>query len=128
MAPHIVVEDISIKSISQAREAFIDGDLRDRLARYHQDVDGAFWQWNDIWLDPAFRSFDIRDDCRRIQAPVLAIQGSDDPYGTLAQIDGIDLPADQITRIVLPDCGHSPHRDQVSLSTTLITDFLAALV
>jgi len=127
MAPHIVVEDMSIRSISQARDAYIGGDLRHRLARYHQDVDGAFWQWNDIWLDPAFRDFDIREDCRRITAPVLAIQGSDDPYGTLAQIDGINLPAGQITRAELSGCGHSPHRDQASQTTTLITDFLAPL-
>ena len=127
MAPHTVVEDISIRSITHARDAYDGGDLRKRLARYHQDVDGAFWQWNDIWLDPAFRNFDIRDDCRRIRAPVLAIQGADDPYGTLAQIDGIDLPATRITRVVLSACGHSPHRDQASQTTTLITDFLTAL-
>jgi pimeloyl-ACP methyl ester carboxylesterase len=89
MAPHVIVEDVSVASIAQAREAFEQGGLRERLARYHADVDGAFWQWNDIWLDPAFRAFDIRAECRRITAPVLAIQGEHDPYGTLAQIDEI---------------------------------------
>ncbi|MCB2027300.1 MAG: alpha/beta hydrolase, partial [Rhodoferax sp.] len=93
-------------------------------ARYHQHVDCAFWQWNDIWLDPAFRDFDIRADCRAITAPVLAIQGQDDPYGSLAQIDEIALPATQITRIVLPDCGHSPHRDQPEEVNRYIDDFL----
>lgn len=127
MAPHIVVEDISIRSIAQAREAFENGDLRQRLARYHQDVDGAFWQWNDIWLAPAFRSFDIRAECRTIAAPVLAIQGEDDPYGSLAQIDGIDLPASRIERRVLPGCGHSPHRDQREAVLRDITTFLAGL-
>lgn len=124
MAPHVIVEDVSIRSITQARAAFTDGDLRQRLARYHQHVDCAFWQWNDIWLDPAFRDFDIRADCRAITAPVLAIQGQDDPYGSLAQIDEIALPATQITRIVLPDCGHSPHRDQPEEVNRYIDDFL----
>ncbi len=125
MAPHTIVEDESVRSITQARQAYESGDLRQRLARYHRDVDCAFWQWNDIWLDPAFRAFDIRADCRAIADPVLAIQGRNDPYGTLAQIDGIDLPAHQITRIVLPDCGHSPHRDQAEAVTQHISAFLA---
>jgi len=125
MAPHIVVEALSIRSITQARDAFETGDLRQRLARYHQDVDGAFWQWNDIWLASEFRDFDIRAECRSIAAPVLAIQGADDPYGTLAQIEGIGLPAVQIERRVLPDCGHSPHRDQSEAVAREITAFLA---
>ncbi|MEO8542032.1 MAG: alpha/beta hydrolase [Burkholderiaceae bacterium] len=127
MAPHVIVEDVSVSSITQAREAFEHGDLRQRLARYHRDVDGAFWQWNDIWLSPAFRDFDIRQECQNIGAPVLAIQGMDDPYGTLAQINGIDLPAPQIRREVLAQCGHSPHRDQPDKTNALIADFLAPL-
>ncbi len=127
MAPHVMVEDVSIQSIRQARQAFENGDLRARLARYHADVDGAFWQWNDVWLNPAYRHFDIRAECRRIAAPVLAIQGDQDPYGTLAQIDEIVLPAQQLTRVVLEDCGHSPHRDQTALTTRCVADFLASL-
>jgi pimeloyl-ACP methyl ester carboxylesterase len=127
MAPHTIVEDVSVHSITQARDAFLTGELRQRLARYHQDVDCAFWQWNDIWLDPAFRSFDIREDCRHIAAPVLAIQGADDPYGTLAQIDGIDLPDTRITHLVLPECGHSPHRDQREAVTRHIAAFAQSL-
>ena len=127
MAPHVMVEDLSIQSIAQVRVAFETGDLRQRLARYHAAVDCAFWQWNDIWLDPAFRSFDIREDCRRIAAPVLAIQGADDPYGTLAQIGQIDLPASRITRALLERCAHSPQRDQPDHATQLIADFLAPL-
>lgn len=124
MAPHTTVESESIRSIAQAREAFTTGDLRQRLARYHQHVDCAFWQWNDIWLDPAFRDFDIRAACSNITAPVLAIQGEDDPYGTLAQINDIDLPPTQIRRLVLPDCGHSPHRDQTEAVNRRIGSFL----
>lgn len=126
MAPHIIVEDLSIRSITEAREAFVHGDLRPRLARYHRDVDGAFWQWNDIWLDPAFRRFDIRAECRNISAPVLALQGAEDPYGTLEQINGIALPVQQIRREVLAQCGHSPHRDQSDQATGLIAEFLAS--
>ena len=86
----------------------------------------AFWQWNDIWLDPAFRSFDIRADCRRIHAPVLAMQGADDAYGTLRQIEEIE-PAGTIERVVLPECGHSPHKDQPELSKGRIANFLRTL-
>jgi pimeloyl-ACP methyl ester carboxylesterase len=123
MAPHVIVEDVSVQSIEQAREAYEKTDLRSRLARYHADVDTAFWQWNDIWLDPAFRSFDIRAECRRIQAPVLAIQGEDDAYGTLRQIQDIH-PAGTIAREVLPRCGHSPHKDQPDATLQLIARFL----
>jgi pimeloyl-ACP methyl ester carboxylesterase len=125
MAPHVMVEDVSIQSIQEARQLFETGDLRARLARYHADVDGAFWQWNDAWLNPAFRHFDIRAECRHIAAPVLAIQGDQDPYGTLAQIDEIALPADQLTRVVLAGCGHSPHRDQTARTTRCVAEFLA---
>ena len=127
MAPHVIVEDKSVQSIEEAREAFRAGPLRERLARYHRDVDVAFWQWNDIWLDPAFRAFDIRPDCRRIEAPVLAIQGEDDPYGTLRQIDEIAPTRGPFERRVLARCGHSPHRDQPDLTREAIVRFLAPL-
>jgi pimeloyl-ACP methyl ester carboxylesterase len=89
-------------------------------------VDTAFWQWNDIWLDPAFRSFDIRSECRRIQAPVLAIQGADDPYGTLRQIEEI-VPQGPIRREVLANCGHSPHKDQPEATQAAIVRFLSSI-
>ena len=127
MAPHVMVEDLSIASIAAAREAYLHGDLRHRLARYHADVDGAFWQWNDIWLSPEFRAFDIRADCTRITAPILAIQGRDDPYGTLAQIDQIDPRAGRVERVVLSGCGHSPHRDAPQETLQSIGAFLAPL-
>lgn len=130
MAPHVVVEDISVQSIAQAKHAYEKGDLRQRLARYHADVDCAFWQWNDIWLSDGFRSFDIREDCRRITAPVLAIQGVDDPYGTMAQIEQIHPDPARghgITLQKLQQCGHSPHRDQTALTTRLIQQFLGSL-
>ncbi|MBX3588190.1 MAG: alpha/beta hydrolase [Ramlibacter sp.] len=127
MAPHVIVEDVSVRSIEQARDAFESGGLRERLARYHADVDGAFWQWNDIWLSPAFRSFDIREDCRRISAPVLALQGEDDVYGTLRQIEEIAPTSGPFRMEVIAACGHSPHRDQPALTTRLVAQFLAGL-
>ena len=127
MAPHVIVEDLSVRSIAEARTAYQAGDLRERLARHHADVDGAFWQWNDIWLSPAFRNFDIRPECRRIEAPVLAIQGEDDPYGTLRQIEGIAPTRGPLFTQVLARCGHSPHRDQPDASRARVVEFLAPL-
>lgn len=124
MAPHVMVEDMSIRAIEQARDAFVHGQLRARLARYHRAVDCAFWQWNDAWLNPAFRGFDIRAQCQTITAPLLAIQGMDDPYGSMRQIDEIIPLNGTIQRERLADCGHSPHRDQAAACITLIADFL----
>jgi pimeloyl-ACP methyl ester carboxylesterase len=126
MAPHVIVEDVSVRSIEEARTAYETTDLRSRLSRYHDDVDVAFWQWNDIWLSPEFREFDIRAECRRIHAPVLAIQGADDVYGTLRQIEEI-VPAGPVQRAVLPACGHSPHKDQPELTQEKIVQFLKPL-
>lgn len=123
MAPHVMVEPISIASIQAAKRAYEQGDLRERLVRFHRDVDGAFWQWCDVWLSAAFARFDIRALCRQITAPVLAIQGRDDAYGTLAQIEHIE-PVGPIERLVLSDCGHSPHRDQRDAVTQAISRFL----
>ena len=125
MAPHVVVEDVSVRSIEQAREAYLAGGLRERLARYHADVDVAFWQWNDVWLSAVFRDFDIRPDCRRITAPLLALQGVDDPYGTMRQVEEIAPTAGRFELEAVPACGHSPHRDQPEQVTARIVRFLA---
>jgi pimeloyl-ACP methyl ester carboxylesterase len=127
MAPHVIVEDMSVQAIAQARDAYTGGGLRERLARYHADVDGAFWQWNDIWLSPAFRSFDIRAECRHISAPVLAIQGLEDPYGSLRQIEEIAPTLGPLEMEQIPGCGHSPHKDQPERTTARIASFLAPL-
>ena len=127
MAPHLMVEDVSVRSIEQARQAYQHGPLRQRLARFHADVDGAFWQWNDIWLSPAFRAFDIRDECRAITAPLLAIQGLDDEYGTLAQIHDLQRAAPHARLLEVPACGHSPHRDQPSAVNAAIAAFLDSI-
>lgn len=112
VAPHIFVEEVSVASIRQAREAYLSTDMRARLARYHADPDSAFWGWNDIWLDPAFRAWNIEQELANIACPVLAVQGEDDEYGTLEQIRGIRRKAPRTRLVILPGCGHSPHRDQ----------------
>ena len=112
LAPHIMVEDLSVTSIAKAREAYLSTDLKARLARYHDDPDSAFWGWNDIWLHPPFRQWSIEHELSTITCPVLAVQGLDDEYGTLAQIRGIAERAPRTRLLELPGCGHSPHRDQ----------------
>ena len=123
MAPHILVEDISLRSIAQARDAYLHGGLRERLERHHADPDSAFWGWNQAWLAPAFAQWSIEAELGRITAPVLAIQGLSDEYGTLEQIRGIARRTAHAELLELPDCGHSPHRDQPQALITAITQF-----
>lgn len=129
MAPHFFVEDISLLSIAEARAAYETGDLRSRLERHHgANVDGAFWGWNRIWLDPAFRDWDIQAPLRTIEVPTLLIQGSDDEYGTLAQFEAArSAIAASLTAVVLPQCRHSPHRDQPDATVDAIMTFLSSL-
>jgi pimeloyl-ACP methyl ester carboxylesterase len=127
MAPHVMVEALAVQAISEATRQFESGALRQRLARHHADVDGAFWQWNDAWLSQAFRSFDIRPECRQITAPLLLIQGLDDEYGTMRQLDDIALAAPHAHQLRLGSCGHSPHRDQPEKTLAAIADFLEPL-
>ncbi|MDO9160116.1 MAG: alpha/beta hydrolase, partial [Burkholderiaceae bacterium] len=112
LAPHILVEDISVASIEQARLAYLHSDLKQRLARHHADPDSAFWGWNNVWLSAAFRTWNITAELSAVTCPVLAVQGLDDEYGSLAQIRGIRdaLPHTQL--LELAACGHSPHKDQ----------------
>ena len=124
IAPHVLVESVAVDAIGQAKLAFETGDLRQRLAKHHADVDGAFWQWNDVWLSEEFASFDIRPECQRITAPLLLVQGLNDEYGTMRQLDEIAKAAPHAQQIRLADCGHSPHRDQPQLCIESIADFL----
>jgi pimeloyl-ACP methyl ester carboxylesterase len=112
LAPHILVEDLSVASIAKAREAYLATDLKARLARYHDDPDSAFWGWNDIWLHPPFRAWSIEAEIEAIRCPLLAVQGLDDEYGTLEQIRGIARRVAHARLLELQRCGHSPQRDQ----------------
>ncbi len=124
VAPHIIVEDLSIRSIDAARTQYRTTDLRRRLARYHDDPDSAFWGWNDVWLDPAFRDWSIEDRLPLVRCPVLAIQGVDDEYGTMAQIEDLARHVPQAQLVKLAACGHSPHRDQPVALTVAVAGFM----
>jgi len=123
VAPHILVEDVSVTSIAETRSAYLQTDLRQRLARHHADVDSAFWGWNDIWLLPAFRHWRIDGELSAITCPLLAVQGAGDAYGTLDQIRGIARVARQCKLVELADCGHSPHRDQKDSLIEVVRNF-----
>jgi pimeloyl-ACP methyl ester carboxylesterase len=127
LAPHILVEDVSITSITAARTAYETTDLRQRLARHHDDPDSAFWGWNHIWLDPAFRDWSIEGEIGAIDCPLLAIQGLDDEYGTLEQVRGIARRVPQTRLLELPNCGHSPHRDQPEAVVRAVGSFMQLL-
>ena len=117
MAPHCFVEDISIRSIEAAKVAFETTDLPAKLAKYHRDVRRTFYGWNDIWLHPDFLSWNIEDCLPNIRCPILAIQGEDDEYGTMAQVEAIAAKASGspgVELLKLADCRHSPHRDQTA--------------
>lgn len=127
-APHLFCEELSVRSIAAAREAFLAGDLRARLERHHGvNTEGAFWGWNRAWLDPAFRAWTLEPFARRVQVPVLVIQGAGDEYGTLAQVEAVErFCPGPVERLVLPACGHAPHRDQPEAALAAIARFASA--
>jgi pimeloyl-ACP methyl ester carboxylesterase len=112
LAPHIFVEAATIAGIGAARRSYETTDLRERLGRYHAHPDDVFWRWHDRWIDPAFRNWSIEARLPAIRCPLLAIQGEDDEYATMAQLDGIKRQVPQAVLLKLAACRHSPHRDQ----------------
>jgi len=126
-APHVFVEDVSIQSITAIRRLYESSDLPQRLARYHDHVDETFRGWNDIWLDPRFRDWNIEEYLAAICCPTIVIQGRNDEYGTLAQVAAIQRRVLATQSLILPLCGHSPHRDQPSLTLDAISKFIATL-
>jgi len=128
MAPHVMVEDISIASIAAARVAYAQGDFRARLGRHHDDVDGAFRGWNDVWLSPEFRGWSIEEYLRRIECPVLAIQGENDEYGTMEQVDRIGRAIPHARILKLARCGHSAHRDSAEEVLEAIRGFVGGVL
>ena len=121
LAPHVIVEEVTVAAIRKAREAFDGGALRARMARHHDDPDAAFNGWCDVWLDPDFRDWSLEPDAEAVTSPVLLIQGEGDPYGTLDQLDRIEARVrGPVERLVVPG-GHSPHLEAASM-------VLAALV
>lgn len=129
MAPHVFVEPICVESIAKIRESyFAKPDLRNRLSKYHAHVDDAFLGWADTWLLPAFLDWSIEDLLGGITQPVLAIQGREDEYGTLEQLDRIERGVTgAVSRLVLDKCGHAPHRDQEAAVIDAIVAFAQSI-
>ena len=109
LAPHVFVEDVTVASIEEARTTFETTDLGERMARYHRDAERTFRLWNDIWLAPEFRSWNIEDVLPGVSAPTLLIQGEHDQYGTLAQIEAIERGVQRPVQRAVLDCRHAPH-------------------
>jgi pimeloyl-ACP methyl ester carboxylesterase len=128
MAPHFIVEDISVKSIAGIKTAYETTELRAKLSRWHKDVDNAFYGWNRAWLDPKFRDWDISEYLAYIRVPVAVIQGEDDQYGTIRQVEiareECYCPVD-VTEI--PGAGHSPHREAPGATLDAIIEFASAV-
>jgi pimeloyl-ACP methyl ester carboxylesterase len=125
MAPHVFIEDVCVDSIEKANAAFETSELSRRLGKYHRDARKTFHLWADAWLDPEFRNWNIEEYLPRIKCPVLAIQGDDDEYGTMAQLDAIAAQLGGPCELLkLPACGHSPHRDQPEKVLKAVSDFV----
>lgn len=128
MAPHVFVEDCSIRAIAEARRTFDGGGLDKRLARWHRDAAGTFDAWNLVWLDPRFRDWNIEGCLPKVTAPLLAFQGEADPYGTREQTDRIAAQVSGPAEIVLlPGCGHAPWREAGDAVMPAMTDFAARI-
>ena len=124
IAPHFIVEDISVSSIAEIRQAYENTELKARLSRWHKDVDNAFYGWNGAWLDPRFRSWDISEYLAYIRVPVAILQGADDRYGTLRQVEIAQEECYCPTDVtIIPGAGHSPHREAPEATLDTISDF-----
>jgi len=129
IAPHFIVEDVSIASIAEIRQTYEKTDLRAKLARWHRDVDNAFYGWNDAWLDPDFRRWDISEYLAYIRVPVAILQGEDDQYGTIRQVEiareECYCPLD-VT--MLSGVGHAPQREAPDLTLATISEFIKRIL
>jgi pimeloyl-ACP methyl ester carboxylesterase len=129
MAPHFFVEDCGIRAIEAAGHAYETGTLRTRLNKYHRDVDVAFRGWSDAWLDPGFRAFRIDDAISHIRVPMLIVQGEDDAYGTVAQVQAAETEAYcPVDVAMLARCRHSPHIDQPAATLQAVCEFVHRLL
>jgi pimeloyl-ACP methyl ester carboxylesterase len=127
IAPHVFVEELGLRGVEDARRAYVEGDLRVRMARHHRDPDVTFWNWNDGWLDDDFQDWDIRPELAGITCPVLAVQGTADPYGSTVHVEEVrDRAAGPVTLQIL-ECGHSPHLERPEPVEAAVTTFLRAL-
>ena len=130
LAAHVFNEAICVQSIEAAKVAYHTTHLREKLAKYHADPDNAFWGWNDVWLHPDFWHWNIEEYLPTVTVPILAIQGLDDEYGTSLQVETIvnSVASDHVEKCLLPDCNHSPHRSQPTMTLTVITTFIQRII
>jgi pimeloyl-ACP methyl ester carboxylesterase len=126
LAPHVFVEDVSVASIAEARETFATTDLRERMARYHRDPEATFRLWNDIWLAPEFRDWNIEDVLPAVTAPALLIQGEHDQYGTLAQVEAVRRGVRGDAELVVLGCRHAPHLEAPEETLAAAVRFVGA--
>ena len=126
-APHVFTEESGLQSIAKMRELYRTTDLREKLSRCHANVDAAFNGWNGAWLDPEFRRWNLEEFLPRIEQPVLIVQGKDDEYGTIKQVEAIERGANHVQSLLLDDCGHSPHRDQPEKTLEAMARFIRSV-
>jgi len=128
-APHVFCEEVTVRSIGKARDEYLHGDLRSKLERHHGgNVDCAFWGWNRAWLDPGFLAWNIEDRLPAVTVPVLVVQGTDDPYGTLRQVEAIERQCGgPVRRRILGRCGHTPHREQRERTLSAMAAFVRGM-
>ena len=125
IAPHFIVEDITVRSIAEIKNAYLRGELRTKLAKWHRDVDVAFWGWNGAWLDPEFRKWDISDALAYIRVPIQIVQGAQDQYGTLRQIEIAEEECYcPVAPTILPGAAHSPHREAPGPTLDAVAGFV----
>lgn len=124
-APHVYVEELTASSIGQIAAGFDASDMGERMQKYHAEPVAMFHRWAKVWLKPAFLDWNIEEVLPRIEAPALLIQGKDDQYGTMDQLDRIEAVLPHTQRLELDDCGHSPHHEQKDTVILKISDFLS---
>jgi pimeloyl-ACP methyl ester carboxylesterase len=126
IAPHFFTEDSGIAAIAAAKTAYETTDLKQKLARWHKDVDNAFYGWNGAWLDPDFRKWDITEQLAYIRVPMLIVQGEDDQYGTVQQIEAAERECYCPVEVaLLKGAKHSPQREQPEVTLRAVADFIA---
>ena len=129
-AAHVFCEDIGLRSIRQVRETYLNGELRRKLEKHHEtNTDNAFWGWHDVWLHPDFRNWNIEEYLSGVKVPMLVIQGENDNQGTPAQVEAISrqVPA-SVEAMMIPDCGHAPHKEQKTVVFNVMTAFISRLL
>jgi pimeloyl-ACP methyl ester carboxylesterase len=125
LAPHFFTEGSGLQAIADAREAYAQTDLRQKLARWHADPDVAFRGWSEAWLDPGFRAWDLTQELAYIRVPVLIVQGEDDQYGTVRQIEVAQEECYCPVEVaLLPGIGHAPHKQAPDATLRLVSEFV----